>query len=155
MLDHLNSWKKFVSVPRKELNNFPICPFAKNVEIIFDIIKSEEALLIDVLKRERSFIELFMFVDINNVLTYNKANYLIEFYNNISIDYQYFVDDYSNPQSMGGIDTSNGKYLIIVGQRIDILNSAREKLTKTGYYKFLEKEYLKKIGVKLNEREID
>jgi hypothetical protein len=147
VLEHLNSWKEFVSAPRKELNDFPICPFAKNAEILFDIIESEEMLLIQVLKRERSSKQLFMFVDINNVLTYTRANYLIDFYNSISRDYQYFVDDVNNPQFMNSVNTSNSKYLIIIGQRNDILNLSREKLMKTGYYKFLEKKYLKKIGV--------
>lgn len=151
LLNHLNHWKEFVSTPREELDGFPICPFAKNVDIMFDIIESENDLLIKVLKRERSSAELFMFVDFNGVLSYTQAEGLVDFYNSISRDYQYFVDDCENPQSMNSIDTSNGKYLIIIGQRTDVLNVAREKLMNTGYYKFLEKEYLKKIGVNLND----
>ena len=151
LLNHLNRWKEFVSTPREELDGFPICPFAKNIDVVFDVIKSEETLLIDVLKRERSFEPLFMFVDFKGVLEYNQACSLVDFYNSISGDYQYFVDDSKNPQKMNGIDTSNGKYIIIIGQRNDILNVAREKLMNADYYKFLEKEYLKKIGVNLNE----
>lgn len=147
VLEHLKNWREFVSYPRKELNDFPICPFARNVEIIFDIIESEETLLVQVLERERRSKPLFMFVDINNILTYDKANYLIDFYNSISRDYQYFIDDVKNPQFMNDINTSNGKYLIIIGQRKDILNVSREKLMKTGYYKFLERKYLEKIGI--------
>jgi hypothetical protein len=151
VLEHLENWKEFVSSPRKELNDSPICPFAKNVEIIFDIIESEEMLLVQVLKRERSSKPLFMFVDINDILTYDRANYLIDFYNSISRDYQYFVDDVKNPQLMNKINTSNGKYIIIIGQRKDILNTSREKLMKTGYYKFLDRKYLEKIGVDMEK----
>lgn len=147
VLEHLKNWREFVSSPRKELNDFPICPFAKNVEIIFDVIESEESLLVQLLERERCSKPLFMFVDINDILTYDRANYLIDFYNSISRDYQYFIDDVKNPQLMNDINTSNGKYLIIIGQRKDILNVSREKLMKTGYYKFLERKYLEKIGV--------
>ena len=45
------------------------------------------------------------------------------------------------------IDVSNKKYLIIIGQRKDVLEDGRKKLRKTSYYKFLDKEYLKEIGV--------
>jgi hypothetical protein len=48
---------------------------------------------------------------------------------------------------MNGVNTGNGKYIIIIAQKNNILNAARNKLKKTNYYSFLDKEYLKKIGV--------
>ena len=89
-----------------------------------------------------------MLVDVNNVLDTRTAVSVAKFFNDISDKYKYFLDDYKNPQYMNcTIDVSNKKYLIIIGQRKDVLEDGRKKLRKTSYYKFLDKEYLKEIGV--------
>lgn len=147
MLEDIKTWQKYVSESRKELDGFPICPFAMTENINFEIISSEKALLIQVLKKEKERVNLFMFIDKNKILTSSLAKGLVEFYNSISDEYSYFVDDYSNPQYMNEINTGNGKYIIIIAQKNNILNAARNKLKNTNYYDFLDKEYLKKIGV--------
>lgn len=148
VLEDLLEWKDYVSIPRKELDGFAICPFSKKTEIVYDIIKSEQEIIIDMIKRERSNVEMFMLVDVNNVLDTRTAISVAKFFNDISDKYKYFLDDYQNPQYMNcTIDVSNKKYLIIIGQRKDVLEDARKKLRKTSYYKFLDKEYLKEIGV--------
>jgi hypothetical protein len=147
MLEDLKNWQNYVSEPRKELDGFPICPFAISENINFDIILSEKELLIQILKKEKEGVNLFMMVDENEKLTSESAESLVKFYNSISDKYSYFVDDYSNPQYMNDINTGNGKYIIIIAQKNNILNAARNKLKKTNYYSFLDKEYLKKIGV--------
>jgi hypothetical protein len=147
MLEDLKTWQKYVSESRKELDGFPICPFAMTENINFEIISSEKTLLIQILKKEKEGVNLFMFIDKNKILTSLLAERLVEFYNSISDEYSYFVDDYSNPQYMNDINTGNGKYIIIIAQKNNILNAARNKLKKTNYYDFLDKEYLKKIGV--------
>jgi hypothetical protein len=147
MLEDLKTWQKYVSESRKELDGFPICPFAMTENINFEIISSEKTLLIQILKKEKEGVNLFMFIDKNKILTSLLAERLVEFYNSISDEYSYFVDDYSNPQYMNEVNTGNGKYIIIIAQKNNILNAARNKLKKTNYYDFLDKEYLKKIGV--------
>lgn len=151
VLRHLNEWKEFVSIPRKELNGFSICPFAKSEKIKYEIIESEEKLLIQILKSEKKKNELNIFVDKFGKLTSEIAENLVNFYNEISSDYSYFIDDHNNPNYVNKINTGNGKYIIIIAQRNDILESARKKLIKTNYYSMIEPEYLKKIGVKLND----
>nr|QMP83733.1 MAG: hypothetical protein [Caudoviricetes sp.] len=147
MLEDLKTWQKYVSESRKELDGFPICPFAMTENINFEIISSEQTLLIQVLKKEKEGVNLFMMVDENEKLTSESAESLVKFYNSISDKYSYFVDDYNNPQYMNEVNTGNGKYIIIIAQNNNILNAARNKLKKTNYYSFLDKEYLKKIGV--------
>lgn len=148
VLKDLEEWKEYVSIPREELEGFSICPFAKKAEIVYDFIKSEQEIIIDMIKRERSNVEMFMLVDVNNVLDTRTAVSIAKFFNDISDKYKYFLDDYQNPQYMNcTVPVSNNNYLIIIGQRIDILENARKKLRKTSYYKFLDKEYLREIGV--------
>lgn len=147
VLKDLEEWKEYVSLPRKELDGFAICPFSRKAEIIFDIIKSEREIIIDAIKRERSNVEMFMLVDANNILDTRAAVSIAKFFNEISDKYKYFLDNPDNPVYMNGIDVSNKKYLIIIGQRLDVLEDARKKLKKTDYYKFLNKDYLKEIGV--------
>lgn len=152
VLEDLENWREYVSTPREELDGFAICPFSKKTEIIYDIIKSEQEIIIDMITRERSNVEMFMLVDVNNVLDTRTAVSIAKFFNDISDKYKYFLDDYKNPQYMNcTIDVSNKKYLIIIGQRKDVLEDDRKKLRKTSYYKFLDKEYLKHIGVNLDE----
>lgn len=147
VLKDLEEWRNYVSTPREELDGFAICPFAKKTEIVYDVIKSEQEIVIDMFKREKSNVEMFMLVDTNNILDNRKAASIITFFNDLSNKYKYFLDDYTNPLYMNGIDVSNKKYLIIIAQRLDVLEDARKKLKKTNYYKFLEKDYLKEIGV--------
>jgi len=147
MLEDLKNWKNYVSKPRKELDGVPICPFAASENITFEVVLSDKELLIQVLKKEKEDINLFMFIDKNKILNSESAEGLVEFYNSISDKYSYFVDDYNNPQYMNGINTGNGKYIIIIAQKKDILEAARNKLKKTNYYNFLDSDYLRKIGV--------
>ena len=151
VLKNLLDWQEYVSVPRKELKGFSICPFAKSEKIEYEIIESEEKLLIQILKQEKTNKEMFIFVDKNKTLTSEITENLINFYNEISSEYSYFIDDYNNPNYINGINTVNGNYIIIIAQRNDVLESARKKLIKTNYYSMIEPEYLKKIGVNLNE----
>lgn len=147
VLNDLEEWKEYVSISREELDGFAICPFAKKTEIVYDFIKSEQEIIIDMIKREKSNVEMFMLVDVNTVLDTRTAVSIAKFFNQLSDKYKYFLDDYTNPLYMNGIDVSNKKYLIIIAQRLDVLEDARKKLKKTDYYKFLEKDYLKEIGV--------
>lgn len=147
VLKDLEEWRDYVSKPRKELDGFAICPFSKKADIVYDIIKSEQEIIIDMILRERSNVEMFMLVDVNTLLTSLQAIYITRFFNRISSKYKYFLDDYTKPIYMNGLDVSNKKYLIIIGQRTDVLGDARNKLKKTDYHKFLEKDYLREIGV--------
>lgn len=147
MLEDLKNWQNYVSKPRKELDGVPICPFAASENITFEVVLSDKELLIQVLKKEKEDINLFMFIDKNKILNSESVEGLVEFYNSISDKYSYFVDDYNNPQYMNGINTGNGKYIIIIAQKKDILEAARNKLKKTNYYNFLDSDYLRKIGV--------
>lgn len=147
VLKDLEEWRDYVSKPRQELDGFAICPFSRKADIVFDIIKSEQEIVIDMIKRERSNVEMFMLVDVNNILDNRTAVSIAKFFNQLSDKYKYFLDNPGNPVYMNGIDVSNKKYLIIIGQRVDVLTDARKKLKKTAYYKFLDKDYLREIGV--------
>ncbi len=146
VLKDLEEWRDYVSKPRKELDGFAICPFSKKADIVYDIIKSEQEIIIDMILRERSNVEMFMLVDVNNILDNRTAVSISKFFNDISDKYKYFLDNPSNPVYMNGLDVSNKKYLIIIGQRTDVLGDARNKLKKTNYYEFLDKEYLEKLN---------
>nr|QMP82867.1 MAG: hypothetical protein [Caudoviricetes sp.] len=151
VLKNLLDWQEYVSIPREELNGFAICPFAKTEKLEYEIVESEQKLLIQILKREKTNKEMFIFVDKNKTLTSEITENLINFYNEISSEYSYFIDDYNNPNYINGINAGNGNYIIIIAQRNDVLESVRKKLIKTNYYSMIEPEYLKKIGVNLNE----
>ena len=151
VLKDLNSWQEYVSIKRKELDGFSICPFAKTEKLDYDIIISQEELLIQVLKKEKTHKEFFIFVDVDRKLSSDIAENLVNFYNEISFEYSYFIDDFANPNYIRSINTGNGKYIVIIAQRNDILESARKKLIKTKYYSMIEPEYLKKIGVNFDE----
>lgn len=151
VLKNLKDWQEYVSIPRKELDGFSICPFSKTEKLEYEIVESEEKLLIQILRKEKTNKELFIFVDADRKLSSDIAENLVNFYNEISSGYSYFIDDFSNPNYIRNINTGNGKYIVIIAQRNDILESARNKLKKTDYYSMIDGEYLKKIGVNLNE----
>ncbi len=83
----------------------------KNLE--YQIVESEEKLLIQILKKEKSNEEFFIFVDENEKLTLDTAENLVRFYNEISYTYNYRIDN----------TDINRKYIVIIAQRTDILDS--------------------------------
>ena len=83
----------------------------------------------------------------------NKANWefqsnlydAVDDYNRNYSDYKFIADHGKTKTYIQGIQTSNGKYNLVLCQPRKELTEARKKLSKTDYYKYWDKSYLKEV----------
>ena len=76
------------------------------------------------------------------------ANFLydaVDDYNHYYPDYKFIADHGKTKTYIQGIQTSNGKYNLVLCQPREELTEARKKLAKTNYYDYWDKNYLKEV----------
>ena len=76
------------------------------------------------------------------------ANFLYESvddYNRKYPNYKFIADHGKTNTYIQGIQTNNGKYNLVLCQSRNELTEAREKLAKTNYYDYWDKNYLEEV----------
>jgi hypothetical protein len=132
----IENWIKEVSVIRPELGGFAICPFAKKANYEILEIDIDKIYPIDGL-------DVVIYVVAEEDL--EAINWWVDFYNNKYKDWLFFEDCASYDTFIGGVQTNNGKYNLILGQPKEKLKKFREILKKTEYYSYWSDEYYKEI----------
>jgi len=137
--EFLSNWIiNFLSTPQEILSGYPPCPYARKAlvenkinfvsstnysDVILKEIESWDDLF-DVLLVECGSVDKDYFVDqvadINNAII-SKGFFALE-------------DHIDIAEPLGHLDFRNGKYNIILVQRLSKINSASESLKKIGYY---------------------
>ena len=134
---HILQWIQEISKIRPELGNFSICPYASGAN--FSI---QEQKLSQIMPNSD------FDVIINIVEDDIDANFLYEAvddYNRDHPDYKFIADHGKTNTYIQGIQTNNGKYNLVLCQSRNELTEAREKLAKTNYYDYWDKNYLEEV----------
>ena len=135
---HIKTWIKHISEPRKEMNDFSVCPFAKKSKWqCYPIIDSK----IDITLCKK---EVTIFVLLDDMSKFQ----LEKFARQLNKQYPKFIflpDHKTANTKIKGIATGNGKLNLILAQKRRKLDSARKVLDKKGYYKNLSDNYKKKL----------
>ena len=135
--NHIYSWIQELSKSRPELGNFAVCPYASKANFI---ILDEELRKV----RPRWGWEVVIYAVEDEI----DANYLYESvddYNRNYPDYKFIADHGKTNTYIQGIQTNNGKYNLVLCQSRNELTEAREKLAKTNYYDYWDKNYLEEV----------
>ena len=130
-------WIQEISKIRPELGNFSICPYASGAN--FSI---QEQKLSQIAPNDD--FDVIIYVVEDNL----EAQFLydtVDDYNRIYPDYKFISDHGKTKTYIQGIQTSNGKYNLVLCQSRNELTEARKKLAKTNYYDYWEKNYLKEV----------
>ena len=69
----------------------------------------------------------------------------VDDYNRNYPDYKFIADHGKTKTYIQGIQTSNGKYNLVLCQSRKELTDTRKKLAKTNYYNYWDKNYLKEV----------
>ncbi len=138
--EHIKDWIRKVSDHRPELGGFSICPYALNAK--FDIIQVKTNSIDDISPIEGRDIVFFVLSD---DLTLDQIQNLVKECNEKYENWEFFEDCASYDTFIGGIQTNNQKYNLILAQPREKLKNLRLKLAKTDYYKNWDDEYLKEI----------
>ena len=130
-------WIGQISKIRPELGNFSICPYASGAN--FSI--QEQKLCQIVPNTDFDVIIHIVEDDIDSDFLYEA----VDDYNLIYPEYKFIADHGKTKTYIQGIQTSNGKYNLVLCQPRKELTEARRKLAKTDYYNHWDKNYLKEV----------
>lgn len=145
ILAHMGSWVDRVDTPHENLGGNKICPYAKahaHTVIITKLPDTEVTItttnftmIVFVAPDELTRDELF---NIRHKISANSPNI------------NCFTDYKDENTSMGGHQTNNSKYSLIICQPRDKLASARRQLANTDYYTYYSVEEIEAIEVARN-----
>ena len=130
-------WISQLSKIRPELGNFAICPYASTAN--FAIVDEKLSQIMP-----NNDFDVIIYVVEDNI----NANFLydaVDDYNSNYPDYKFIADHGKTKTYIQGIQTSNGKYNLVLCQPRKELTEARKKLAKTDYYNHWDKNYLKEV----------
>jgi hypothetical protein len=134
----ITDWINRITLPRAELGNFSVCPFAKGAE--YSVHETDGS---DINPPPWDF-ELMIYV-LPAHYTEEEVIAIAAEYNKIYTDVVFLPDPRDKYTEINGVQTNNGVHNIILCQWRDNLNNARVKLQKTSYYTYWTEEYLKEI----------
>ena len=134
---YILEWIRQISEIRPELGNFSICPYASGAN--FSI--QEQKLSQIVPNSDFDVIINIVEDDIDADFLYEA----VDDYNLIYPEYKFIADHGKTKTYIQGIQTSNGKYNLVLCQPRKELSEARKKLAKTDYYNHWDKNYLKEV----------
>ena len=130
-------WIQEISKIRPELGNFSICPYASGAN--FSV---QEQKLSQITPNDDFDVIIYVVEDsLDAQFLYDT----VDDYNQNYPDYKFISDHGKTKTYIQGIQTSNGKYNLVLCQLRKELTEARKKLAKTNYYDYWEKNYLKEV----------
>ena len=130
-------WIKQLSKIRPELGNFAICPYALNAN--FAIVDEKLSQIMP-----NDDFDVIIYVVEDDI----SANFLydaVDDYNRNYSEYRFIADHGKTKTYIQGIQTSNGKYNLVLCQSRKELTEARKKLGKTSYYDYWDESYLHEV----------
>jgi hypothetical protein len=147
---NISDWVDKVSEKRPELDGKAICPFARKAyddgKVFWSYINYEAEMYIEsYIDSFKQDYELIAFINLGKNLTNDECISIIKSLNKKYSEIIFLKDHPDDPGYIKGLFTGNGEFPIILAQPKDKLNLARQKLLKTGYYKFWDEEYRKEI----------
>lgn len=136
-VSEVREWIKYISEKRGELGGHSICPYAFSASVHIEERALKDVTLIEAgadvvifIVEDCSVASMMVTVDILN-MTYR--------------DYMWLDDHKDEPTFINGVQSNFGKHNLILCQKRDKLQQARENLSKTDYYKYWSEELYNRI----------
>ena len=130
-------WIQEISKIRPELGNFSICPYASGANFSIQEQKLSEIM-------PNSDFDVIINI-VEDDIDANSLYDAVDDYNRNYSDYKFIADHGKTNTYIQGIQTNNGKYNLVLCQSRNELTEAREKLAKTNYYDYWDKNYLEEV----------
>ena len=134
---YILEWIRQISEVKPELGNFSICPYASGAN--FNI---QEGKLLEIVPNSKFDVTIYI---VENNIDSDFLYEAVDDYNLIYPEYKFIADHGKTKTYIQGIQTSNGKYNLVLCQPRKELTEARKKLAKTDYYNHWDKNYLKEV----------
>ena len=134
---YILNWIQEISKIRPELGNFSICPYASGANFSIQEQKLSKIM-------PNSDFEVIIHI-VEDDIDANSLYDAVDDYNRNYPDYKFIADHGKTRTYIQGIQTSNGKYNLVLCQSRKELTEARKKLAKTDYYSYWDKDYLEEV----------
>ena len=134
---YILNWIREISKIRPELGNFAICPYASGAN--FSIQEQKLSQIVP-----NSDFDVIINI-VEDDIDANSLYDAVDDYNQNYSDYKFIADHGKTNTYIQGIQTNNGKYNLVLCQSRNELTEAREKLAKTNYYDYWDKNYLEEV----------
>ena len=131
-------WLKQVRKPRKELGGKSICPFAVVPEIVVVDGLNESCF-------ENLSDKITIYVERTINSTFEELDAVAQKLNKLFPTHIFLPDHPHKKNYIQGIETGNGHLPLIIAQTRKELTEARNKISKTDYYDYWDKDYLTEI----------
>ena len=132
-------WLSHITKPRPELGNHSVCPFVKELPTVV----TNKKLAVDQFNKLSD--EITIYCEEETTSTFEELNDICEILNKKYTTHIFLPDHPHRETYIQGIKTGNGHVPLILAQTKKELLSARERLSKTNYYSYWDKEYLQEI----------
>jgi hypothetical protein len=149
--EFLEKWiLESLSKPHAILNDLPICPFAKNAYLenkvkILEVTDYVSEITSELTVWDDSY-EVIVFVCPDDVVASDFTEQVESLNNKFTPHNLVLLEDHVElEEKINDLIFNNGKYNIVLVQRLDKLNQAAEKLHKTAYYANWPKEYYEQV----------
>lgn len=134
--EHILSWIQRISMPRNELGNFPVCPYAKEAKVEIKIVRSANLRIED-----DSEFDVVIYV-LENEIGFQELTNLRDSLNSAYPEFIFLDDHRTFPGYIQGVQTTNGMLNLLLKQRKAALIEARKSLLRAGYYSFWSQELI-------------
>jgi len=123
----------------------PICPYAAKARYLIYPYEDRLSMQVKASNFDSKNYDLYLCFPTNQFMTFEEATRLEDDLNRMSKDTVVLLDHWKNPGFIGGVNTSNEKYVVFLIQDKKGLLKARKHLMTTDYYNNWSEEYYKKI----------
>jgi hypothetical protein len=138
LISIVEKWVTRISEKNDNLGGHRICPFATMPCVI-----SVEKLSLENFSDLDNRITVYMENDIHS--SYEEIEKLCKTLKTLNPNFVFLPDHPHKPNYINGHETGNGVFPCIIVQTKQELDSARQSLEKTDYYKYWDKDYLAEI----------
>ena len=142
----VREWIKNISVKRGELGGHAICPYAfsATVKIVERALKqlTLKGEFVKFIEIEKHDVAIFI---VEEDMTLASMLQGVSELNMMFPDYIFLDDHKDDPTHINGLQTNFGKHNLVIVQKRDKLEKAREQLAETEYYKHWSEELYNRI----------
>ena len=151
IVKEIQAWmQSFVEKPNPKFGNMPPCPYARQARLqnkidIKDLDKDYFVCLTDAARTWTDEFDVVIFVErIVNRYEPQELSAIVEEVNKrvMPMDIVCLEDHPHEPEIINGVQMNNGKYVLVLMQRLSKINDASKQLENTSYYKHWTRENL-------------
>jgi len=152
MITEIQKWIDYIQIPQSNLDNFPVCPYAKSaiVNNKVQILSLDNLLavtdIIDSVDIERYWVTVIYFINYEYYTVSELSDLILNLNEKFNEKDKIILDnDPRTPFHINGVKTTFDDCYLFLVQSLSDLNQKSDLLKNTTYYKFWDKKGLDEV----------